>query len=246
MQYKRIYLDQALSVTEQITTDKDTGHYLATVLRCRIGDKLILFNGLGGSYVAEITAIAKQAVTISIEEFIPDDMPGSIHITMAYAISKGSHMDYAIQKAVELGVHSIAPLFTARGNVKLDEKRIKTRYEHWRKIIIHACEQSGRNDVPELLLPQALSDWLTQDSKAKKYIFSLHSQNFLYTDGDDLQKCILLLGPEGGFTPEEEQLAVQAGYEPVSLGARTLRTETAVAAAITTVQVLWGDMRARK
>ena len=151
-------------------------------------------------------------------------------------------MDYAVQKAVELGVNSIAPLFTSHGNVKLTEDRTKTRHEHWRKIIIHACEQCGRTEVPTLHMPVDITEWITEDRAGHKLILSPAGKLFTHSNIPTLQKVVLLIGPEGGFSSAEVDMAVNAGYEEVSLGSRILRTETAVSAAITAVQVLWGDM----
>ncbi len=248
MPYKRIYLKQPLSVGQQVSTGKDTAHYLATVLRCRVGDGVLLFDGSGESYAAEIQAITRQSVSLSVTACIPAVKSPAIDITLACAIAKGPRMDYAVQKAVELGVNHIVPLFTARGVVKLTKARISNRHAHWQKIIIHACEQSGRSDLPGLSLPQSLESWLTAtrpaDNDTKKIIFSLQSKRFLPANGATPSSCIVLLGPEGDFSAEEERLARHAGYEAISLGPRVLRTETAVAAALTTVQVFWGDMRA--
>ena len=243
MRQKRIYLPEIPSKTGQILVDRQTSHYLATVLRCRSGDKLQVFNGKGGSYSAEIEAINKQAVSLKLLKFTPDEQRTTPHITLAYGISKAAHMDYAVQKAVELGVHHIAPLFTRHGNVRPNKDRLKNREAHWRKIIIRACEQCGRNDLPELSPPKNYQDWLAQKTDAPKYIFSTESPKFLNPATPPPQACILLIGPEGGFSPEEHQQAKNAGYNPITLGPRTLRTETAVTVALTTIQILWGDMR---
>ena len=243
MRHKRIYVATDMSENTDVSLDAETSHYLLNVLRCRKNDKLEVFNGSGGGYRAFITGTGKKSVTVRLEQYVPENEQSGLAITLAYGISRGSHMDFAIQKAVELGVSSIAPLFTAQGNVRLDEDRTIKRMQHWKKIIIHACEQCGRSRLPELIVPQSLSDWLEMENDASKLVFSADADNNPGIQDLNHDKSVVLIGPEGGFSDDELHQATAAGYKKVKLGSRILRTETAVAAAITVVQVLGGDMR---
>ena len=163
---------------------------------------------------------------------------------LALGISRSLHMDYALQKSVELGVSAIAPLVTERSNVKLDQKRVETRLEHWKKIIIHACEQSGRNTLPALYNPRPLHEWVISDKNPVRFLLAPAArQTFSEFSGVNGSKVSILVGPEGGLTDSEQASAQKLGYIPIRLGPRTLRTETAAVAAVTALQALWGDLR---
>ena len=183
-------------------------------------------------------------VEVEISDFTPDASAPPLFITLALGISRGLHMDYALQKSVELGVSAIVPLFTGRCNVKLDNKRMETRMEHWRKIMIHACEQSGRNSLPDLLAPHSLDEWVKSDVTATRLLLApAAGQTLGEIARVNIREISVLAGPEGGLTDAEQSTAAERGYIPVRLGPRTLRTETAAVAAVTALQVLWGDLR---
>ena len=176
--------------------------------------------------------------------FHPDEPGPTLNIALGLGISRSARMDYAVQKSVELGVSTIAPLFTERGIVKLAPQRLQTRLEHWRAIIVHACEQSGRNILPALEAPQPLSAWLQGGGDEAKFVLTPDAQQRVSALGGlDRPRVSLLIGPEGGLSPAEQALASEQGHLPLSLGPRTLRTETAVAAALAVFQAFWGDMR---
>jgi 16S rRNA (uracil1498-N3)-methyltransferase len=149
-------------------------------------------------------------------------------------------MDYAIQKAVELGVNTITPLVTERTVVRLDEKRQDKKINHWQGIIISACEQCGRSSLPALNSVLPLDKWLTHNSQCK-IVFDTQSQQML----SQLEPCnevSILIGPEGGLADNELTMAHSKDFHSIRLGPRTLRTETAVVTACSTLQVLWGDL----
>ena len=214
------------------------------VLRCRRDDDITLFNGQGGSYTGSIISISSALVEVEIRDFMPGTTEPALIITLALGISRSAHMDYALQKSVELGVSAIVPLFTERCNVKLDNKRMETRMEHWRKIIIHACEQSGRNSLPVLVTPRSLQEWVKCDRNPTRLLLAPAARQTLAGLAEvNKREISVLAGPEGGLTDAEQSAAEKRGYIPLRLGPRTLRTETAAVVAVTTLQVLWGDLR---
>lgn len=240
----RIYTDTPLTVSARVILSKAASHHLLRVLRCRRNDDLTLFNGYGGSYASRIISVSGGVVEAEIRGFEPDDSEPPLHITLGLGISRNLHMDYALQKSVELGVSAIAPLFTERSNVKLDRKRRETRLEHWKKIMIHACEQSGTNILPALRTPVPLQEWVNSDRNQARFLLAPAArQTFSGFSGVKGSKVSILVGPEGGLTDAEQASAEKRGYIPVRLGPRTLRTETAAIAAVTALQVLWGDLR---
>ena len=240
----RIYTDAPLTVSAIVVLSKQASHHLMRVLRCRRDDDITLFNGQGGSYTGRISSVSSAVVEVEIRDFIPDTDEPPLKVTLALGISRSLHMDYALQKSVELGVSAVVPLFTERCNVKLDDKRMETRMEHWKKIMIHACEQSGRNSLPGLGAPRSLEEWVKSDLNATRLLLAPAAGQTLgeITRGN-IREISVLVGPEGGLSDAEQSTAAKRGYIPVRLGPRTLRTETAAVAALTALQVLWGDLR---
>lgn len=244
MRKNRIYADCPLSVSSRVPLPEAAAHHLARVLRCRRGDEVVLFNGQGGSFSGRIVAVTRVAVEVEVARFHPDEPGPALNIALGLGVFRSARMDYAVQKSVELGAATIAPLFTERGIVKLAPQRLQTRLEHWRAIIVHACEQSGRNILPTLDAPQPLSAWLRRGGDEAKFVLTPAArQRVSDLGGLDPPSVSLLIGPEGGLSPAEQTLASEHGYLPLSLGPRTLRAETAVAAALAVFQARWGDMR---
>ena len=240
----RVYTESPLAVSTTAVLSKEASHHLLRVLRCRRNDHITLFNGLGGSYTGRIVSGSTRLVEVEILDFLPDTSETGLLITLGLGISRSLHMDYAVQKSVELGVHTIAPLYTERSNVKLDKNRARSRMEHWEKIIIHACEQSGRNMLPVLDSLRDLHEWVSSDQNPARFVLAPSArQNLAGLAGMIDREASILVGPEGGLTDVEQAAAEQQGYIPVKLGPRTLRTETAAVAAITALQVLCGDLR---
>ena len=239
----RVYTEAPLAVSTTAVLSKEASHHLLRVLRCRRNDRITLFNGLGGSYTGRIVSGSTRVVEVEILDFQPDTTKPGLLITLGLGISRSLHMDFAVQKSVELGVHAIVPLFTERSNVKLDHERTSTRMEHWRKIIIHACEQSGRNILPMLDGPLDLNEWVPGDRNPARFVLAPVARQTLAGLTPDGREASILVGPEGGLTDAETARAEEQGYVPVRLGPRILRTETAAVAAVTALQVLWGDMR---
>lgn len=231
-----------LKTGESLTVAGDTAHYLGTVLKVKQGNHVNVFNGRGGCFRAEIIGVERRRIALSILDYEPENHESPLRLTLAQGISRGQHMDYTVQKAVELGVSRIVPLFSEFSNVRLEEERARKRHEHWHKIITSACEQSGRNLVPRLDEAQPLSDWVQHDKAPLKLILHPEADNNLGTVLNGVSELTLLCGPEGGLSQTEIELAVAQGYRKVTMGPRILRTETAALAAIAICQALQGDM----
>lgn len=234
----RIYHNHPISVGHPIQLDKLASQHVLNVLRLRVGESLILFNGIGGEYRAQIIGQTKQLAELAILEFDPVDREPSLAIHLGQCLSRGERMDYAIQKSVEVGVAEITPVLSSRCNVKLADERLEKRLTHWRNIIISACEQSGRTRLPILHPPIELSDWLSQ-SNGLSFIADFQQEPITYDTS--LTNVNVLIGPEGGLTSDEIQLAHQHNFKSLSLGKLTLRTETAPIVAITKLQHLFKE-----
>lgn len=240
MRISRLYVNAPLSEGENLRLDEESAHYLRTVLRLKKGFQLTVFNGDGPEYAAQVEVVSREGVWLVIGARCLRDTESPLFTHLGLGISRGERMDFALQKAVELGASRITPLLTEHCVVRLDEDKKGHRLHHWQRIIRSACEQSGRNRLPALDEPLALEDWLEQPSGLRL---------FLDPQGTTSLDCLtapegrvtLLSGPEGGFAERERDRARHAGFIPIRLGPRILRTETAVLAALAAVQTLWGD-----
>jgi len=242
MRKTRVFVDSVLQVGEIITLDSEAAHYLGRVLKLRVGDTVQAFNGRGGCYDAEVLSMDKRSISIRPLHFLAENRQSGLGLTLAQGISRGQHMDYTVQKAVELGVSRIVPLFTEFSNVRLEEDRARKRHDHWHKIIISACEQCGLNIVPELVDAVPLRDWVDTDTSMVKLLMHPDAAAGLSTLIAGASSITLLCGPEGGLSQDEIGYSLQHGYQKVSLGPRILRTETAAIAAVAVCQALRGDM----
>jgi 16S rRNA (uracil1498-N3)-methyltransferase len=239
----RIYQNIQLTPNTSLELDPQASHHLARVLRVAVGDKLVLFNGQDGEYSATIESITKKSVIVTLAEFTPRDVESPIHLWLAQGIARGEKMDFIIQKAVELGVQKIFPLQTERVNVQLKGDREAKRIQHWESVVISACEQSGRNRVPEIMPAQSLINFLEDIKADHAFVLSPHvKQNADEMNIKPAESVILLIGPEGGLSDLEVNMAIQKGYKPLRLGPRVLRTETATIAALTKLQSQFGDL----
>lgn len=249
MRMTRFYCDPALSdrlsLGAIVLLPDNAAVHAVKVLRMNQGDSLILFNGDGQDYRAEILQISKQQVRCKILSVNPVNSESPLQITLAQAISAGDRMDFTIQKAVELGVAAIQPIASQRSVVKLSQDRLEKRLAHWKNVANAACEQSGRAIVPQVFAPLSLADWLAQAPLAPTRIMLSPDAEIPITK---LQlaatEICLLVGAEGGLSPEEKQLASLTGFQSVRMGTRVLRTETAPLAALAAIQTLWGDFSA--
>lgn len=238
----RIFQDFPLAIDNTVELTVSASHHLSRVMRIQPGEQIILFNGLGGQYRAIIKSISKKSMLVDIIEFFPIERESALKIHLGQVISRGERMDYTIQKAVELGVHTITPLFSERCTVKLTADRLENRMNHWQSIIISACEQCGRNRVPNLMVPIALKNWLYEKHDGLCLVLDPqpHSSNRI---AQPLSEVTLLIGAEGGLSDSEILLSKDHGFLPLTLGPRILRTETAAVTALAVCQDRWGDFQ---
>nr|VFJ94094.1 MAG: 16S rRNA (uracil1498-N3)-methyltransferase [Candidatus Kentron sp. H]VFK02280.1 MAG: 16S rRNA (uracil1498-N3)-methyltransferase [Candidatus Kentron sp. H] len=225
---------------------------MTRVLRLGTGMPLVLFNGQGGEFDAEVAEVRGQAVAVCTRRYRDVDRESPLTLCLVQGISRGERMDWVIQKAVELGVSRIEPIFTARSVVRLNPERAARRLVHWRGIVVSACEQCGRNRIPEITNPLPLSEWRNGECPARDVPNDLPGNRLLLQPGverklTDIEHTggpvTLLVGPEGGLTQAEIERAVAVGFIPIGLGPRTLRTETAPIAILAAAQLRWGDFR---
>ncbi|OED45778.1 16S rRNA (uracil(1498)-N(3))-methyltransferase [Endozoicomonas sp. (ex Bugula neritina AB1)] len=241
MRNPRIYSDQPLSAGASIELIDSAANYVGKVLRMKVGEPLVLFNGQGGAFQSTILVTSKKSVEVELNSFLEDDAESPLTIELGQTLSRGERMDYAIQKATEMGVTNITPLFSERCEVKLKADRVEKRLKHWQQIAISACEQCGRNVVPVIHSPANLDDWLS--TRKTELNFVLHHRTEKKLEGFDKPNSVsLLIGPEGGLTADEITLAENQQFAPLALGPRVLRTETAPVASIALMQYLWGDV----
>jgi 16S rRNA (uracil1498-N3)-methyltransferase len=238
----RVYFKGTLASGLQIILPNEASHYLLHVLRLKIGDPLILFNGEGGHYQASLVgSTKKKEAIVLVGEFKAINTESPLKIHLAQGISKGEKMDFVIQKAVELGVTEITPLITEFCAVKVNNDRLAKRQQHWFKVIISACEQSGRTGIARLNAPQLLTNWIDHQPNPLKIYCQPGASNTI-KNLEPAQDVLLLIGPEGGLSKTEIMAAQNANFKGVTLGSRILRTETAALSAISVVQSLWGDL----
>lgn len=243
MRIPRIYTEQPLAPGRELSLEERAARHLIQVLRLKSGAELILFNGDGREYPAQLTAANKHAVRAKTLSASDPEAEPPLTIHLAIGISKGERMDFTLQKAVELGVSEITPLFTKRSVVHLQGERLEKRMFHWQNVILSACEQSGRCRLPQLHTACSLESWLPGRIEGCRILLDHRAAYTLPQLAPPETEVQLLIGPEGGFSEEERSLAVSSGFQGVRLGPRVLRTETAPLAAIAALQVLWGDFR---
>ena len=239
----RIFIDQKISIGDELQLSDDATRHVVQVLRMNKGDPLTLFNGCGGEYDCVISSIRRRVALVSIVSFAMIERESNLAITLIQGISRGERMDFSIQKGVELGVHTIIPFQANRSQSRLDDARALKRMTHWQRVIQHACEQCGRNQLPRLTSIQNI-DAIISDSEGCVGIVmspSGASDSSLLEFGDG--KVRLVIGPEGGLDATEIERFRRAGYFELKLGPRTLRTETAAIVGLTMLQTRFGDFR---
>lgn len=243
MRIPRLYQPGPLHAGETLSLDANAARHVTRVLRLRAGDPIVLFNGEGGEYSAELAEIGREETTARVQQFTDRETESPLQLHLAQGISRGERMDYVIQKAVELGVSSLTPLLTERCVVQLRGERLARRLAHWQGVIISACEQCGRNRLPVLHPAYTLMDWLAvAPAGGPRLVLAPHADAGLYALGDTLAEACLLIGPEGGLSETEIQAAQTQGFRAMRLGPRVLRTETAAVSALSALQVMWGDL----
>jgi 16S rRNA (uracil1498-N3)-methyltransferase len=240
----RFFCPPPLTVGAEIALPASAAHHAAQVLRLRVGDAVTLFDGEGGEYGAQIARITLRAVSLRVVERRAIERESPLSVTLVQALVSAERMDYAIQKAVELGAAAIVPVASSRSVTRLDGARAQRRVEHWRQIAIASCEQCGRNRVPAVDAPCELREWLRRPSEAGLRLLPAPGATQSLSDLPAPDRGVeLLVGPEGGLSPDEEAAAIDASFRRVRFGPRILRTETAGPAALAAMNALWGDWR---
>jgi len=241
----RLYEPQPLSIGQRIILGERAHHYLCNVLRIKSNEQMTLFNGQGGEYQGEIIDISKKQVTVAITAFNDREVESPIAIHLAQGMPKADKLDYIVQKAVELGVASITPVVAERSQGRLSNEQAQKKTTRLSEIVINACEQCGRNRVPNIYSPQLFAEWLnTTKQHQHRFVLSAHHAKPLQVESIAPHESILLLvGPEGGLTSYELAEAEAAGFIPLRFGERILRTETASIAALSVLQWCFGDFR---
>ena len=242
MSAPRFYCPVTLPSSGLFELPPAAAHHAQRVLRLRVNDPVQVFDGAGHACDAVIHSISGKRVDFNIIRACPAQHAAPLLIVLAQAMTSSEKMDWIMQKATELGAVEVQPVQTRRSVAKLSQERAEKRTEHWRGVVIAACEQSGRNDLMQVHAPVELSHWLAtvKTVEGSKFILLPDGATTLHTQGKPQGQVTLLIGPEGGFTQEEALMAKQAGFIPVLLGPRVLRTETAALAGITALQTLWG------
>lgn len=240
MRIPRVHTAQPLQAGTRVALEEGPSRHLGAVLRLQPGDPVEVFDGCGSAYPATIAAVGKRCVELALGERLQGSVESPLRTELGIGISKGERMDWVVQKATELGATRISPLVTLRTEVRLAGEREQKKLEHWRQIAISACEQSGRNQLPEIAPPQELGAWLAGvEADSKRVLHPFGAQPL--AAGERPASVALLVGPEGGLSEAEVQQACAAGFIATALGPRILRTETAPVAILGVVQYLWGD-----
>ncbi len=243
MRISRLFVDLDLTSGDTIKLPDESAHYVRTVLRLKKDQKITLFNGQGGEFCGCLQLVSKKSVCVLLDKFEDRSVESSLKISIGLGISRGDRMDWSVQKSVELGVHSITPLFTDHCVIKMNAEKQQQRLRHWRSIMQHAAEQSGRTFLPDMPDCCRLEDWVTQKHSGLKLFLDPYATTTIAELQNSNNAVSLLTGPEGGFSEQERELAMTEGFTPVQMGPRILRTETAALSAIASAQTLWGDFR---
>jgi 16S rRNA (uracil1498-N3)-methyltransferase len=236
----RFYLDAPLRAGSACSLSEDAAHHAIHVLRLREGEEVTLFNGRGGEYAARIASIRRLAIAVDILQHRAVERESPLRVVLVQGVSAGEKMDSTLRKAVELGVAEVQPVLAARSVARPKGERAENRRAHWQKVVIAACEQCGRNRIPEVHPLIALADYRPA-GQGTRILLSPLSTMPLSRIPRNAEEFILAAGPEAGFTAEEEAALVSAGFVPASLGPRVLRTETAAVAALAALSALRGD-----
>ena len=247
MPQHRFYCPEKLALGAIVKLPEAATIHAVRVLRMTVGDQAILFNGDGMDYACELTLVKKNEVFATVNASIAVNNESPLNITLLQGISSGDRMDYTIQKAVELGVNHIQPIATERSVVKLSQERAAKRLAHWQNVVHSACEQSGRAVVPQIAEPTSLSHWLAENTHQQQCRILLNpvgAKRLAEIEKPNLKtshEIQLLIGAEGGLSPNEIEMANKNGFQSIILGPRILRTETAALAAMASMHHAWGD-----
>jgi RNA methyltransferase, RsmE family len=241
MRVSRIYIEQPLAENSRLELGKEAARHLVTVLRQKTGDAVTLFNGEGGEYSGIIIEATNKSLVVELGAFNPENRHSPLHSILGIGISRGERFELVLQKATELGVREIYPLYTERTEVKLKGDREDKKHSRWQQVIISACEQCTLNIPPVLHQPRPLEQWLNIEAEKKLVLHHRSATSLQQLAQQKPASTALLVGPEGGLSEDEIRAAEQQGFESLTLGPRVFRTETAPLVALSICQSLWGD-----
>ena len=233
----RFFIDADLNVDTTVEITETVFHHWVKVLRAQIGDQATFFNGQGGEYDVTLVEATKKVASVQINSFNPQNRTAKHKTLLGQVMSKGDRMDYAIQKAVELGVSEIQLLTSERCEMRLKYDRDQKKLEHWQGIAIAACEQCGMNIVPKILAPISLEAWLQTNLPTTKLVLAPNKEEVNILENISLDVA-LLIGPEGGLSENEILSANTVGFQNWCIGERILRTETAPIVALSIINFL--------
>ncbi len=227
----RFYIETELNTGNTIELTESVFHHWVRVLRAKVQEKAIFFNGKGGEYRVTLTEINKKNAFVSVDHFEAIDRTAPFKVILGQVMSKGDRMDYAIQKATELGVTTIQLLTSDRCEMRLKYDRDQKKLDHWQSVAVAACEQCGMNIVPKVLAPISIEEWIQTDLPISRFVMAPNKdqKNVLL---DAQPELALLIGPEGGLSESEIELSTQHGFVNWCIGDRVLRTETAPVVAL--------------
>lgn len=245
MRVNRAHVDAPLSVSARVALPDGAVAHLVRVLRLGVGDACVLFNGDGHDYDARIVAAEKRGAEVEIVAARAVDTESPLRIVLLQGVARGEKMDWILQKATELGVAGFVPVSSDRSEVKLEGTRADKRLAHWRNVVVSACEQSWRARVPEVSLAQSLAEALiTLPGESLHLMLDPDAQGDIATlEPPGIHAIVLAIGPEGGWSPRDRAMLIDAGFTGLRLGPRILRTETAGIAAIAALQARFGDLK---
>lgn len=244
MRLTRVFVDSVLSEGGRVALSEEAGNHLVRVLRLAQGAALRVFDGRGGEYNATLVIAGKRSVAVEVGAHYAVNRESALQVTLLQGLSRGERMDLTLQKATELGVAAIRPVLTRRSNVKLDADSTVRKLAHWQAVVVSACEQSGRTQVPKVLPPLDVGAACAATEATLRLMLAIDGAQplpRLLAQAQVVDTVALLVGPEGGLDEAEEAVARRAGFVSTLLGPRVLRTETAPLAALAALQALAGD-----
>lgn len=249
MSKARIYIDMPLVTGQELRLDAAPANHLANVLRRGEGAPVVLFNGLGGEYHGCLSLVRKKEVRVKLDTFIDENRASPLRVHLGQVMIKGERMDYALQKATELGVGEITPLVSERCEVRLKGDRLQKKVSHWRRVVQSACEQCQSNLVPKVNMPQSVQSWLAEREETLRWVchprldeLAAEQDSTVQNSGaQHVDSAALFIGAEGGLTKEEVMQACEVHFIPQLFGPRVLRAETAPLVALSLLQMHFGD-----
>lgn len=244
MKPPRFYHPRNLVPGSCVALEGEEARHAARVLRLREGDAAVVFDGMGLALSGTVLSVSGNAVVVSLGDEPLPSRESSLRTILLQAVGKGAKTDFAVEKAVELGVSAMVPFFAARGDVKPIGERHGKRAERWKRIALAACKQCGRARIPDIAEPAAFAEALRAVEAERKFILHPAGEAIAFDGAPPRGGIAVAVGPEGGFTEDEIAEALRTGFARVSLGPRVMRTETAGAAFLAAAQAAWGDWRA--